>query len=90
MKVLNPVLGFSACGSNTGTGIPRESGLAGVNYKWALTRALPTIEQQRHLPSTSMETEPHAAIIAADLQQPLRVQGGVRQSVLQGIWWDWF
>ena len=28
-------------------------------------------EQQRHLPSASMETEPHAAI-AVDLQQPLR------------------
>ena len=35
-------------------------------------------EQQRHLPSASTETEPHAAI-AGDLQQPLRelrVEGG--------------
>ena len=42
-----------------------------VNYKLALTRALPTTEQQSHLPSASTETEPHAAI-AVDLQQPLR------------------
>ena len=28
-------------------------------------------EQKRHLPSISMEVEPHTAI-AADLQQPLR------------------
>ena len=36
-----------------------------------------------------MEIEPHAAI-AVDLQQAQRelVQGGVRRSVLQGIWWD--
>ena len=34
-----------------------------------------------------METEPQAAI-AVDLQQPLMEQGGVRHSVLQGIWWD--
>ena len=38
---------------------------------WHLSRALPTTEQQRHLPSVSMEIEPHAAI-AFDLQQPLR------------------
>ena len=38
---------------------------------WHLPRALPVTEQQRHLPSASMETEPHAAI-AVDLQQPLR------------------
>ena len=38
---------------------------------WHLPRALPTTEQQRHLPSASRETEPHAAI-AVDLQQPLR------------------
>ena len=42
------------------------------------------IEQQRNLPSTSLEIEPHAAI-AVDLQQPL---GRVRHPVLQGIWWD--
>ena len=34
---------------------------------WHLPRALPTVEQQRHLPSTSTEIEPHAAI-AVDLQ----------------------
>ena len=38
---------------------------------WHLPRALPVTEQQRHLPSASMETEPHAAT-AVDLQQPLR------------------
>ena len=56
---------------------------------WHLPRALPMTEEQRHLPSASMEIEPHAAI-AVDLQQAQRelVQGGVRRSVLQGIWWD--
>ena len=38
---------------------------------WHLPRALPRTEQQRHLPSASMEIEPYAAI-AVDLQQPLR------------------
>ena len=38
---------------------------------WHLPRALPTTEQQRHLPSASRETEPPATI-AVDLQQPLR------------------
>ena len=40
---------------------------------WHLPRALPTIEQQRRLPSASTEVEPHAAI-AVDLQQPLKVE----------------
>ena len=44
-------------------------------------------EQQMHLPSASMEIEPHAAI-AVDFQHPEGVQGGERHSVLQGIWWD--
>ena len=35
------------------------------------TRLDLSTEQQRHLPSASTETEPHAAI-AVDLQQPLR------------------
>ena len=40
---------------------------------WHLPRALPTAEQQRHLPSAPMEVEPHAAIaFDLDLQQPLR------------------
>ena len=43
-------------------------------------------EQQIHLPSSSMEIEPHAAI-AVELKNPEGVQGGVRQSVLQRIWW---
>ena len=38
---------------------------------WHLPRTLRMTEQQRHLPSASTETEPHAAI-AVDLQQPLR------------------
>ena len=38
---------------------------------WNLPRALPMPEQQRHLPSASMEIEPHAAI-AVDVQQCLR------------------
>ena len=38
---------------------------------WHLPRALPMTEQQRHLPSASMEIEPHGAI-AVDLQQSLR------------------
>ena len=45
---------------------------------WHLPRALPRTEQQRHLPSASMEIEPHAAT-SVDFQQPLRefrVEGG--------------
>ena len=38
---------------------------------WHIPRALPMTEQQRHLPSASTETEPHAAI-PVDLQQSLR------------------
>ena len=38
---------------------------------WHLPDALPTTEQQRHLPSVSMEIEDHAAA-AIDLQQLLR------------------
>ena len=41
---------------------------------WHLPRALPTTEQQRHLPAASTETEPHAAI-AVDLQQPRGMSG---------------
>ena len=48
-----------------------DPGLILSTTNWQLPRALPTTEQQRHLPSASMETEPHAAI-AVDLQQPLR------------------
>ena len=44
-------------------------GVSTTNGHWP--RTLPMTEQQRHLPSASMETEPHAAV-AADLQQPLR------------------
>ena len=44
---------------------------------WHLPRALPTVEQQRHLPSTSTEIEPHAAI-AVDLPQPLKEFRGVQ------------
>ena len=43
-----------------------------------LPRALLIAEQQRHLPSASMEIEPHAAT-SVDFQQPLRefrVEGG--------------
>ena len=36
-----------------------------------LPRALPMTEQQRHLPSASMEIKPYATI-AVNLQQPLR------------------
>ena len=38
---------------------------------WHLPRALPTTEQQRHLPSAHMETETHGAI-AVELQQTPR------------------
>ena len=44
-------------------------------------------EQQRHLPSVSKETEPHAAI-AVDLQQSPRKFRVVWGTLLQGIWWD--
>ena len=36
---------------------------------WHLPRALPMTEQQRHLPSASMENEPHAAM-AVDFNNP--------------------
>ena len=52
---------------------------------WHLSRSLPMTEQ-RHMPSASTETEPHAAI-ADDLQQPLR-EFRVERGMLQGIWWD--
>ena len=45
---------------------------------WHLAKALSSSEKQRHLPSASMEIEPHAAT-SVDLQQPLRefrVEGG--------------
>ena len=58
-----------------------------VNYKLALTKSITNAWTTRHLPSASTEIEPHAAV-AVDLQQPEEVQGGVRRSVLQGIWWD--
>ena len=38
---------------------------------WHFPRALSTTEHQRHLPSASMEIEPHAAM-AIDFQQSLR------------------
>ena len=44
---------------------------------WHLPRALPTTEQQRHLPSASMETEPHAAIaVAFNNPREFREEGG--------------
>ena len=49
--------------------IEGRRGLSTTN--WHLPRALPMTEKQRHLPSASAETEPHAAI-SVDLQQPLR------------------
>jgi len=51
---------------------------------WHLPRALPTVEQQRHLPSASTEIEPHAAI-AVDLSQPLRKFRGVQFRESGGI-----
>ena len=45
-------------------------------------------EQQRHLPSASIEIEPHAAISCRPSTIPEGVQGGESHSVLQGIWWD--
>ena len=47
----------------------------------------PATEQLGHLSPASEETEP-CAIAAVDLQHPKGVQGGVRHSVLQGIWWN--
>ena len=52
-----------------GTGRSRKMAVSTTN--WRLPTASPRSEQQRHLPSASMETEPHAAI-AVDLQQPQR------------------
>ena len=40
-------------------------------------------EQQRRLPSASMETELHAAIAAMTSTTPEGVQGGVRQTESQ-------
>ena len=42
---------------------------------WHLPRALPTTEQQGHLPSASAEIEPCTAA-AAGLKHPEGVQGG--------------
>ena len=44
---------------------PPHPALGDVDYK------LPTTEQQRHLPSASAETEPHAPIVVV-FPQPLR------------------
>ena len=55
-------------------GISPEYSLEGLmlsTTNWHLPRASPTTEQQRCLPSASMEIEPQAAI-AGDLKQPLR------------------
>ena len=57
---------------------------------WQLAKALSSSEKQRHLPSASMEIEPHAAT-SVDLQQPLRefrVEGGTlcsRESAGTGL-----
>ena len=53
-----------------------HAAIHGVAKSWTrlsnfTLRALSMTEQQRNLPSASMEIEPHAAI-AIDLQQPLR------------------
>ena len=49
---------------------------------WHLPTALPTTEQQRHLPAAP------CAAAAVDLPPHEGVQGGVRHSGLQGTWWD--
>ena len=55
---------------------------------WHLPRALPTSEQQRRLLSASKETEPPCCCSCFPSTTQEGVQGGVRPSVLQGIWWD--
>ena len=57
-------------------------GLVVSTTNWHLPRALPVPEQQRPLPSASMEIEPRAGI-AVDLQHPpreFRVEGGTLSS----------
>ena len=63
----------------------KESDMTERLHLLTYLRALPRIEQQRHLPSGATEIEPHAATASTT---PVGVQGGVRHSVLQGIWWD--
>ena len=58
-----------------------------VNYKLAFTNSFANDKLQRHLPSASMEIQPHAAI-AVDLQQPLREFRVDWGTLFQGIWWD--
>ena len=55
--------------------------------KWHLPRTLPRTEQQRRLPSASMEIEPRCYSCWPSTA-PEGVQGGLRHSVLQGIWCD--
>ena len=80
-----PSLGFHKCFEETLQGISGFFRVSTTN--WHLPRALWMTEQQRHLPSASMETEPHAAIAVA-LQQSLREFRVVWGIWLQGIWWD--
>ena len=53
---------------------------------WCLPRALWMTEQQRHLPSATMEIELFAAI-AVNVQQPLREFRVEWDTVLQENWW---
>ena len=52
---------------------------------WHLPKALPTSEQQSHWLSSSMEI---VLLQLLTFNTSWGVQGGVRHSVLQGIWWD--
>ena len=74
-----------------GREVPLEKGMA--IHSSILAWRIPWTEKPGGLQSKrsqlthiSMEIEPCAAIAASTT--PAGVQGGVRRSVLQGIWWD--
>ena len=54
---------------------------------WHLPRALPMTEQQRHCHLPLQRVNP-MRYSCWPSTTPEGVQGGVRRSVLQGIWWD--
>ena len=80
---LEPAISPWITGSFQEETVFRAHNLSVSTTNWHLPKALPTIEKRWYLPSAPTETEPCWLSIA-----PKGMQGGVRQPVLQGIWWD--